>query len=296
MHLKNLKTLREKRKMTSKKLAREAGISYNILIKIERSGIKKLKKLLDKKGITTKAIGIIFLLFIIIFTLVLAVSSCESKGTQIGDSVEPANTEAIETINRGNVNRQDKEIVTTDMAKNEAGEVEPIIEPDDSIISDISDGEEERLKDLSIRVGNNIITLLDWDNEINLYELLGKPLSEDIQELGQVADTFAGSFIKTLNYDGLRVRLFSPKDNGKTFWVMEIVVSGGVYKTFRGIKVGDSLQEVKEKYPHVSKVKDGRVSDNNCAYEIVGVEGYNYLRFEILNGTVSEIRIFHEMP
>ncbi len=39
-HLKNLKKLRNKKGWSQEKLAREAGISYNTLIKIERGGIK----------------------------------------------------------------------------------------------------------------------------------------------------------------------------------------------------------------------------------------------------------------
>jgi len=39
-YLKNLKRLRNKKGWSQEKLAREAGISYNTLIKIERGGIK----------------------------------------------------------------------------------------------------------------------------------------------------------------------------------------------------------------------------------------------------------------
>ncbi len=40
MHLKNLVKIRQLKGLTQEKLAREADISYNTLIKIERSGIK----------------------------------------------------------------------------------------------------------------------------------------------------------------------------------------------------------------------------------------------------------------
>jgi len=43
MYLKNLKKLRQKKGWSQEKLAREAGISYNTLIKIERGGDKKSK-------------------------------------------------------------------------------------------------------------------------------------------------------------------------------------------------------------------------------------------------------------
>jgi len=43
MYLKNLAKFRKQKGWSQERLAREAGISYNTLIKIERSGIKNPK-------------------------------------------------------------------------------------------------------------------------------------------------------------------------------------------------------------------------------------------------------------
>ncbi len=43
MHLKNLPKIRKEKGWSQEKLAQEAGISYNTLIKIERKGIKNPK-------------------------------------------------------------------------------------------------------------------------------------------------------------------------------------------------------------------------------------------------------------
>jgi len=43
MHLKNLAKIRKQKGWSQEKLAHEAGISYNTLIKIERNGIKNPK-------------------------------------------------------------------------------------------------------------------------------------------------------------------------------------------------------------------------------------------------------------
>lgn len=43
MHLKNLAKIRKEKGWSQEKLAQEAGISYNTLIKIERNGIKNPK-------------------------------------------------------------------------------------------------------------------------------------------------------------------------------------------------------------------------------------------------------------
>lgn len=43
MHLKNLAKIRKQKGWSQEKLAQEAGISYNTLIKIERNGIENPK-------------------------------------------------------------------------------------------------------------------------------------------------------------------------------------------------------------------------------------------------------------
>jgi len=43
MYLKNLVTLRKQKGWSQERLAQEAGISYNTLIKLERNGIKNPK-------------------------------------------------------------------------------------------------------------------------------------------------------------------------------------------------------------------------------------------------------------
>ena len=77
---------------------------------------------------------------------------------------------------------------------------------------------------------------------------------------------------------------------------MEILVLKNGIITNRGIQIGDSIKLLKEKYPSISKVKDGRTDDNNCSYEIADRERYCYLRFEVNKGIVSQIRLFHELP
>jgi len=56
MYLKNLKKLRQKKGWSQEKLAREASISYNTLIKIERGGIKNPK--LETVIKLAKALGV----------------------------------------------------------------------------------------------------------------------------------------------------------------------------------------------------------------------------------------------
>lgn len=133
----------------------------------------------------------------------------------------------------------------------------------------------------------------DWDNEVDIHGILGDPISEEIKELGAGSDTFTGSFEKTLKYDGLEMLLFSPKQNGKSFWVLSMQTTSPKYSTTRHVTVGDSLQQLQESYPHIEIAKDGRTDPNNCAYEIADNE--SFLWFEIEDGIIKEIKIYYEI-
>jgi hypothetical protein len=164
------------------------------------------------------------------------------------------------------------------------------------IDSSIEQEDVGQLVDYSITVNGNIIALRDWDYRIHLYEILGTPISEEIRELGLGSDTFTGCFVKTMKYEGLEIELFSPPDNGVTFWICSIKVTGDLYPTSRGIRVGDSLETLKNAYPSITKVLDGRTDDNNCAYEIADRESYLFMQFEIKDGVIQYISIYYTIP
>jgi hypothetical protein len=147
--------------------------------------------------------------------------------------------------------------------------------------------------DFAIRVNNKYIALRQWDHEVNLGQILGNPISENVKVLGEGADTHQGTHIKTLKYDGLEVLLFSPEDNGKEFWVMSMAVTDGSYLTSKGIGLVNTVEEIKQAYSDVTMVQDGRTDPNNCAYEIRDDQNYNYLQFEVAGGKGKSIKMFH---
>jgi len=160
----------------------------------------------------------------------------------------------------------------------------------------INPGQIERLKEFSININNEFIALLDWDDKIDLKKILGEPLEQETIQLGEGSDTFEGSYVKTLIYEGLEIKLFSPADNGKTFWIAEIIAKNPVYSDYKGIKAGDSYEKISEAYPLIEKVKDGRTDDKNCAYEHSDIDSLLFLQFEVSDGIIRRIRLFHEMP
>ncbi len=154
----------------------------------------------------------------------------------------------------------------------------------------------KEIDEYSLMADNQPITLKSWYKEADLSALLGKLVSENNEVLGSTADTYTGSHIKTLEYEGLVVKLFSPKDNGKDFWLMSIDLTSSKLQTPRGITVGSTLAQLKEAYKGIEIFPDGRTDANNCAYEFSMREEYKYMIFEVKKGIVKEIKLYAELP
>lgn len=149
----------------------------------------------------------------------------------------------------------------------------------------------------SIIINNTLVSLKGWERESKLELLLGKPVSQEIEELK--GDGFTGSSLKKVTYDGLEMELFAPpiiNNEKQKFWIMTMKLTKENYQTSKGIGVGSTVEEVKNAYQGIEIALDGRTDPNNCAYEIENEPEYNYLRFEVIEGVVREVRIYHLIP
>lgn len=132
----------------------------------------------------------------------------------------------------------------------------------------------------SLRIGDALLSLGDWDDKADLAEMLGPPVDEQIIEL-EDADPFTGSLLKKLTYDGLQIDLFSPQHNGETFWILQMIVDKEGFPTSEGIEVGSTWEAVQAAYPAITKESDRIYSESQ----------YEYLQFEIEEGLVTKINI-----
>lgn len=139
----------------------------------------------------------------------------------------------------------------------------------------------------------NTAYLGQWDNKVDLSTIFGAQTSEKLEILPSTADTFAGSFIKKISYDGAQVELFSPKSNGKTFWIMKVVLSDSKYEVGYKIKVGDLIDRLLSdtSINDISMVQDGRTDKNNCAYIIQNPNDMTSIVCEVANGFIKSITL-----
>jgi len=141
----------------------------------------------------------------------------------------------------------------------------------------------------SIQLVNTRLFLQQWDSTINLEKELGKPGKQKTKQLDSNSDTFSGSFIKDLEYDGLKLKLFSPPQNGKTFWIQEIILTNNKYKTTKGIGIGDGLDKVKQAYPYLKKFPG---NNENMFY--VADEGYEKsIEMEFEKNKLKQLRMYY---
>ena len=151
----------------------------------------------------------------------------------------------------------------------------------------------QRPADYTITVSGRKISLFDWEDEIELNSIFGQPRFQETQELVN-ADTFSGSFLKTIQYNKTEVKLFSPKGDVKRFYVLDIRSAKEDLITDRGIKVGDSLDLVKQSYPEVKRSLDGTTGSDGSYEVMFNNDAYTYTHFLIYDGIVTEIRLYHE--
>ncbi|WP_270167320.1 hypothetical protein [Paenibacillus sp. SYP-B4298] len=145
--------------------------------------------------------------------------------------------------------------------------------------------------EFAFKIGDQQIALHDWDDQADLTRILGTPLSESVEEMK--FDTHTGSLLKKLTYDGLELELFSPKGNKQSFWIMTMIASKSGFATPDGIEVGDSVQKLQEVY------SDLRVNDedpNQANYERSNPDQFNTMTFEMQDGKVTTIKIYHSIP
>lgn len=156
--------------------------------------------------------------------------------------------------------------------------------------------EQPTTSEFTIKYNNKYLPLGAWENDIALETILEKPVSEKIEQLGAGADTFTGSYVKTKIYQGLELGLMSPKENGKTFFIDQILITSDKYATNRDIKVGDSYEKLLTAYSFKTDGEEAvNVNKQNHTYTF-NENGYNYIYFEVGNGVVKSITLRIEHP
>lgn len=129
----------------------------------------------------------------------------------------------------------------------------------------------------------------DWSYKVDLEDVFGNKISERTEVLSN-ADTFTGMHEKNIEFEGAKVRLYSA-DNGKTFWVQNVLVTDSKYEVLSGIRVGHSLASLKKEIQDIVLVNEDK---NNQIYMFS--RGYYMVLFNVSNDEIKSIEVRREMP
>lgn len=151
------------------------------------------------------------------------------------------------------------------------------------------------VSDFSILYSNSSLSIGGNEDLGEIKSKFGEPISSTIEVIGSGADTYTGSFIKNIKYDGMEIRLMSPKGDGKRFWILDMTVTNQKYQTKRGAKIGESIENLLIQYPDIKIIKDGRRDKNNCGYIFSDKVKSEYISFEVKNGVIIEMKIYKEL-
>jgi hypothetical protein len=143
--------------------------------------------------------------------------------------------------------------------------------------------------EFSFLIGEYTLTLRERDLDAKIGGMPLAPISDETEPLGAGSDTFTGSYVRTVRYEGLALLLFSPEGKN-AFWLMQMVADSPGIETYRGIGVGDSLETLAEKYPEVFYPDE----DGGTIYRYM--EEYDELAFTVSGDTVTKITLTYYLP
>ena len=181
-------------------------------------------------------------------------------------------------------------VVFFNFSKKEAGEdgLNPATTQEPSVVVPRTTDPEKAKNQFAfaIKVGDSQVGLGDDEAKVNLTGLLGAPISLKTSVSGPEAFPYAGIHYKTYEYDGLVIVSYQSKEG--PVLVCSMIVTNPKYATALGIKVGDSLERLKQIYP-VAKTQEPDAPGE--IYDLFDQSGANMMRFEMKDGKITTISI-----
>ncbi len=145
-----------------------------------------------------------------------------------------------------------------------------------------------KLKELAIQYEGNKLQISGDANEEILVDLFGtaEEKKTHIYTAEDNMDPHIGKTTNEYKFPGMIIKTINTLEEKDKFYVYQIEVTDPKYTTPRLIKVGDSLDKLKEEYPEATLVPD---SDY---YLYSPVDHFDSMGFTIVDNKISEIKIY----
>jgi hypothetical protein len=228
--------------------------------------------------------------------LLLSVASCADDINQNDVTGKPPNESSSPAGSA--VEKPSPSIEPTPESSVPEESVEPTPELSEEPTSD--QGEETQPENMtnpefSFLISSMMLALRQRDVEDELASIHLKKISDNTQTLGPDSDTFNGSYLRTVTYEGFEIDLFAPKDDSENFWIMRMtaISSVGDISTFRNVRVGDTAKTLTDKYPEAEQFEEGVYTYRD---EEADDPLLNELTFTVEYGVITKIQMTFYLP
>ncbi|MDF2890190.1 MAG: hypothetical protein K0R80_557 [Clostridia bacterium] len=149
------------------------------------------------------------------------------------------------------------------------------------------------LKELAFVYNGNTFAISDIVDDEKLESILGKAEEKKSHTYsnddGLNMDTLIGFTEKQYQFPGLSIKTIN-ETKSSDFYIFSINIIDPKYSTVRNIKVGDSLDKLKEAYPEGNLLGDGTGEEDDFQYQPVNyVDG---MKFHIKNSKIESIMMY----
>jgi hypothetical protein len=167
---------------------------------------------------------------------------------------------------------------------------------DSNVLKDymLSESENNNLKELTFIYNDNIVGISDMVDDEKLESFLGE--AEEIKshtysfDDGLNMDMLVGFTEKQYKYPGLEIKTINTYRDEK-FFIFQIEITDSSYSTMRNIKVGDSVEKLKEVYPEGNMLGNGATNEEDDFQYLT--ENYaEGIKFHIKNEMIESILMY----
>jgi hypothetical protein len=225
-------------------------------------------------------------LFTVIMVLAFCVTVVAGCKTNQADSSNAASTADKSTIVPGNTSAGTSANNSTDNNADSSGKVikKGTIEKNGNVI----------LKELAFVYKGNTIAISDIVDDEKLEGILGKAVEKKSHTYsnndGLNMDTLIGFTEKQYKFPGLDIKTIkSPEE--QTFNIFNIKITDSKYSTVRNIKVGDSVEKLKEAYPEGNMIGNGAANEEDD-FQFLPVNYVDAMKFHVKNKKIESILMY----
>lgn len=170
-------------------------------------------------------------------------------------------------------------------------------EPENPIKQEENEGKENeapttgntKLKELAIQYEGKSLQISGAANEEILKDIFGAAIEKKTHTYTAEdnMDPHLGKTTNEYKFPGINIKTINTLEEKDKFYVYQMEISDPKYTTPSLIKVGDSVDKLKEVYPEVSLVPD---SDGYYLYR--PVDHFDTMAFTIVDNKISNIKIY----